>query len=480
MLALHAWNLTCQPGLRRFRAALGHPQHAQVMRMRSYGFVDGNALRTLPLTTWDDVAPQVDRMRQTGVGATRLVPTSGSSAIRKLIPWTPELGQEFGAAIAAWIGDTYARQPALMDGVAYWSITPPPSSFTESSAIPIGFDDDSAYLGGRWSALVSSTFAVDAARIRAAGEVGFLDETCRGLLLADNLRLISAWHPSLVEVLLNRMHQRREELMLTLPRGQRRRDLERIDWQDVTSLWPELRLVSCWADGPAKAAGESLAARMPGVHLQAKGLLATEGVVSIPFAGTHPLAITSHVYEFRDDDGICWWPHEVAVGQEYEVILTTGGHLRRYCLGDRVLVTEMLGATPCLRFLRRQNAVSDLAGEKLDETVIAHLLSQALPKSAGVALQPRADHAGYRLVVPSDSRLDARTAAVAMESQLLTVHHYALARTLEQLQPLEAYLVSETSAEILMLLAAWRRQRLGDVKPSVWLPAEFQLQRRSS
>ena len=108
------------------------------------------------------------------------------------------------------------------------------------------------------------------------------------------------------------------------------------------------------------------------------------------------------------------------------------------------------------------------------------MLNQALPKSAGVALQPRADHTGYRLVVPSDSRLDARTATVAMESQLLTAHHYALARTLEQLQPLEAYPVSETSAEILMLLAAWRHQRLGDVKPSVWLPAEFPLQRRSS
>ena len=48
-------------------------------------------------------------------------------------------------------------------------------------------------------------------------------------------------------------------------------------------------------DGVTQVSVESAPAREPGVVIQPKGLLATEGVVSVPFEGTHPLAVGSHV-----------------------------------------------------------------------------------------------------------------------------------------------------------------------------------------
>jgi hypothetical protein len=52
-------------------------------------------------------------------------------------------------------------------------------------------------------------------------------------------------------------------------------------------------------------------------------------------------------------------------GERYAVILTTGGGLRRYRLHDVVEVTGFYRHVPCVRFLSRDNVISDQVGEKL-------------------------------------------------------------------------------------------------------------------
>jgi hypothetical protein len=66
-------------------------------------------------------------------------------------------------------------------------------------------------------------------------------------------------------------------------------------------LWPALRLLSCWADGPAAGYAERVSAALfSDVRLQPKGLLATEAFVSLPMAGADGgvLAVRSHFFEF--------------------------------------------------------------------------------------------------------------------------------------------------------------------------------------
>ena len=41
----------------------------------------------------------------------------------------------------------------------------------------------------------------------------------------------------------------------------------------------------------------------PGVHLQPKGLVATEAFVTLPLGDLRPLAIRSHFFEFQDQAG---------------------------------------------------------------------------------------------------------------------------------------------------------------------------------
>ena len=59
------------------------------------------------------------------------------------------------------------------------------------------------------------------------------------------------------------------------------------------------------------------------------------------------------------------------------VIVTTGGGLWRYRLGDLVEVDGFVAATPSLRFIGRGASVSALCGEKLNETFVTRAIEAA-------------------------------------------------------------------------------------------------------
>src|SRR6185503_1371706 len=128
----------------RFRAALRHPREAQFALLREHLQQNGGTAygrthrfdsvrsyeefqRRVPLVTYDELAPLIERIRLgesnvlTADRVTHLIPTSGSTAARKLIPFTRSLQQQFNRAIAPWIADLYGSHRSLALGSAYWS-----------------------------------------------------------------------------------------------------------------------------------------------------------------------------------------------------------------------------------------------------------------------------------------------------------------------------------------------------------------------
>src|SRR5208282_5190930 len=95
-----------------------------------------------------------------------------------------------------------------------------------------------------------------------------------------------------------------------------------------------------------------LAAMFPRATIQPKGLIATEGFVSLPLWGRDgaALAIRSHFFEFLDAVEKSRLAHELSVGEEYSIVLTTGGALWRYRLHDRVKVMGFERECPLLKF----------------------------------------------------------------------------------------------------------------------------------
>jgi hypothetical protein len=508
-----AWLASSVPAWLRFRRALRDPEQAQrtILRDllaqnassaygRAHSFGDIRSYEQfrerVPIVDYDALEPWITRIMRgessvlTREAATRLVPTSGSTGGRKLIPFTTTFQRELNAAIGAWIFDLCREHPIAALGPAYWSISPAIPDSNEETAVPIGFDDDSAYVGEFRQRFVEAVFAVPPT-LRLVHEVvtsRYLTLLC--LLRQRELRLVSVWHPSFLTLLLDALFDSWDEYIADVANGgcaraeslpaevrraavsppmpHRAGELRRLGPADPHAIWPHLRVVSCWGDGQATLALADLRRRLPHLVFQPKGLLATEAFVSIPFRGQHPVAITSHFFEFEDAHGKTRLAHELCAGERYEVIVTTGGGLWRYRLGDLVQVGGFVSSTPSLRFLGRAGNVSDLCGEKLAEPFVATAIETACtslgftPRFAMLAPDSVQGHWGYTLFAEGDlpTELPAR-----LDQELRKNPHYSLCRDLGQLEHVCCFPITGDGYEAFGLAGVTAGQRLGNIKP---------------
>lgn len=172
-------------------------------------------------------------------------------------------------------------------------------------------------------------------------------------------------------------------------------------------------------------------------------------MVTIPFGGDYPIALTSHFLEFRClDTGRILPAWELRESQELQPLLTTGAGLLRYALDDRVRVTGAMGRTPCLHFVGRLGG-QDLVGEKLTvalaQAALADLERQ-LPLRAlclCAVVPPDAPPFYAVLAEAADGAVHADRVAHAIESRLRRIHHYALARDAKQLDGARAVVRSD-------------------------------------
>jgi hypothetical protein len=486
---------------------------------------------------------------------TRLARSSGSTRAAKLIPYTAGLQQEFNRAIGPWIVDLFLADPRLAGGSAYWSISPlaqSPDAQTAATSIhlspggispspctpgegwgegtllqarredlhpnplpeyrereqrehfaatakpiapvppPIGFEEDSAYLGGVRKRLVDAVMAVPAA-VRHCDDIDtFRYLTLLFLLARRDLRLISVWHPSFLQSLLEALPQHWENLLKDIARGtltppapmnakvrqalqrslrpgtRRAAELAATGPANWPALWPSLRLISAWGSGHAHGAAAALAKQFPNVRSQPKGLLATEAFVTLPFQQKCPLALRSHFFEFLDDAGTMLLAHQLREGAEYELIVTTAGGLWRYRLGDRVRVSGRSGRTPCLQFVGRADCVVDQRGEKLSEGFVAGVLQQllaSLPSPPPFAmLVPQNDGiARYTLLIETAEVLPPDL-PIRLDQGLGDNPHYAWCRNLGQLGTPRVLCIRQGAYPIYVAALAAAGRRIGDIK----------------
>jgi hypothetical protein len=252
----------------------------------------------------------------------------------------------------------------------------------------------------------------------------------------------------------------------------RARQLERLGPDDPTAIWPSLKLISCWGDAHAAASLADLGGEFPGVRLQPKGLVATEAFVSLPFGDLRPLAIRSHFFEFRDSLGRIHPAWSVTQGETYELIVTTGGGLYRYELGDLVEITAYCDEIPGVRFAGRADNVSDHYGEKLNETFVRCCLKSVCerrhvaPKFAMIALDDTGPEPGYTLYIETASVLDDGF-GTGLETELRRNPHYDLCVRLGQLRPIRIFEVASGAGETYLQVLSDQGMRLGDIKPAV-------------
>ena len=380
-LANRAWLLGAAAAHRNFARALGDPEHVQRQILsrylrrnastefgRAHGFGRiGSAEQyaaSVPVSDFDGCRWDFARIAagetclRTSEPVCHIALTAGTGGPAKEIPYTPALKREFALAVGAWITNTFSADPGLRDGPAYWSVSPAIGRSRSAGGLSVGFEEDSAYLGRALQSVIERTMAVP-------GRVGRLQEverlrwvTAVALLGREDLRLVSVWHPSFLTLLCDWIAARWtmllddvrsgldvSEIGLRLPpRPGRARTLAKLDPAQPAAFWPRLGLISAWGDGPAERPLAVLASRFPQARVQPKGIIATEAFVSLPFCGVHPLAVTSHFFEFELDTGEIVPGWSLRKGMRATPVVTTGGGLYRYRIEDILEVTGRLGA----------------------------------------------------------------------------------------------------------------------------------------
>ena len=179
------------------------------------------------------------------------------------------------------------------------------------------------------------------------------------------------------------------------------------------------------------------------------GLLATEGRVSIPLEDGTPagvLDVVGSFFEFLDPEADPRDPsaihrcHEVEVGREYRVVMTTSAGFYRYDIGDHVRVRGWMGEAPIVEFLHRGAHVSSITGEKLTEWQVTRAFGQACEsvgeRPESFLLAPVwADPPFYRLHLDHEGGDPARL-ATAMDGALAEANlEYGSKRSSHRLGP---------------------------------------------
>jgi len=481
----------------------------------------GEYRERVPLSSYEDYREAVHRMAHGERGVLtedeviRLVPTGGSTSGRKLIPYTRRLRAAMDAAVGAWVGDLFLHVPPLVAGPAYWSVTPSVGVFDAEARqfrVPVGFDDDAEYLGPVARHVMSRVMAVPASVRHIQDVESWRYVTAAFLAREAGLALVSVWNPLFLCLLLDALERHWDAIADDLSRGVlrpprplppavavvevqrawrarrgRADEMRRIGGEPLAArrharLWPALRLLSCWADGHARAPAADLSRLLPQALLQGKGLIATEGFVTLPLLGRPGalLAVRSHFFEFlpRVPKGgapgeATRLAHELSVGEEYSVVLTNGAGLYRYRLRDVVRVVGHVKECPLLEFVAKEDHVSDWVGEKLDGPHVDSKLGESLaaaglsPVFAMVAWEAGERSPGaYVLFIEAPGDADAALIAAAdrFDDVLRENPQYAYARDLGQLGPCEVFRVEASGTADYLAQCVARGQRLGDVK----------------
>lgn len=472
--------------------------------------------KAVPVQSYEDVQLFIDEIAAgasnvlTADSVQRFGVSSGSTSASKLVPYTASLVTEFQEGIDPWMYYLMRDHSRILGGKAYWSVTPIGTRQKYSSGgIPIGFDDERSYFGKLTQWVLGTVMATPSELALVEDMDAFRYATLRFLLQEKSLSWVSIWNPTFATLFLNPLEKWFDQLIedirtgsmsidlgvtpevdasirRTLKKSPRRaKELARIRERKSRNLyediWPNLRLVSCWAHGNSGEAVKQLQTYFPNVVIQPKGLIATEAFVSFPLRGeASALSISSHFFEFEEvADKTIRLAHQLEVGKKYSVIVTTSGGLYRYRLNDVIEVLGFEAECPLIRFVGKQDKVVDICGEKLNEQFVSSVVKRLILRSSHqpsfwmmAPERSSAEAVGYTLflqfangtVVEEDVL---RGMGQEIDSAFRENFHYDYCRRLGQLGHCRVFLIKtdQDAFQVYLTTCTELGQRLGDIKP---------------
>ncbi len=396
---------------RNAESAFGQDHHFNRIRT-SQDFV-----ANVPIRTYDDMAPYINRVRNGEVGALfggrqtilMFALTSGTTAEPKYIPVTPEVLAEWRLGWNAWGFKALLDHPDCVVRHIV-QVTSPMEDHLAPSGAPCGAI--TGLLAATQKRLVRRFYTSPLAVAGITDSAAKYYTIMRMAIPKDVAWLVTA-NPATLLVLAKTANEHRERLIRDIHDGALCDDLP-IESAVRTALTARLKpdpacakqlegivrehgtlypkhywdvgFLAHWTGGTMGLYLPQFPKYFGDVPARDIGLIASEGRMSTPIGDNTPggtLTVTAQFFEFvpAEEYGkpnpTVFRSHEVEEGREYFLLLTNASGLYRYDVGDRVRVLGQEGQAPVIEFLSRDAHTSSMAGEKLTEDQVVTAMQRA-------------------------------------------------------------------------------------------------------
>ncbi|MCC7474284.1 MAG: GH3 auxin-responsive promoter family protein [Pirellulales bacterium] len=373
----------------------------------------------VPIMSYEDHRPYINRVLHGDVTAlfapgTKVLMfamTSGTTGDPKRLPMTEELFREYRRGWQLWGGGVYGDYPRLLYKKTL-QLTSDWQQLKAPCGIPCG--QISGLAATTRPAIADIMFLPPSATIRIHDSAAKHYAALRFSLASRNIGMIVTANPSSLVEFARRADSQREALIrdifdgtlsceipvdvrATLARRiakrspRRARQLERLVETHGTLLprhvWPKLSMLATWTGGSIGIFLPRLAELYGQTAVRDHGLSASEGRMTIPLADGTPAGMLDYchhyfefipVEEYGSHSPTVLEGHELELGRDYFILLTTSGGLYRYDIHDAVRCVGFQGQAPVLEFLNKGKNFSNLTGEKLSENQVIRAVERSI------------------------------------------------------------------------------------------------------
>ena len=366
--------------------------------------------KNVPICEYKDIEPYIEKIknRQKNV-LTSDMPfmfniTSGTTDKPKYIPVTKRAQENVSSIANHWLYRTLTDHPQLLDHLIF-SISSAAVEGTTPKGIPYGSASGMIRKSTEW--MCPGLFSVPSitgeikdydlryyimVRLALEKDVSFaitpnpvtLIKTAEvGIKHQEDI--IRAIHDGSLLGIETFSHQKENKMVidklgrLIKPNPQRAADLSNIIKENGKLLpclyWPNLKLIGCWLGGSVGVHAQRLSEYYGDKVIKRDiGYLASEGEFNIPYRDNTSagiLAIQNNYFEFIHESQIenkfpeVLKSHELERKQKYKIIITTESGLYRYDIADIIQVEDFYNQTPVIAFVRKNNDMLNIVGEKL-------------------------------------------------------------------------------------------------------------------
>lgn len=383
-------------------------------RIRSYA----DFRRQVPLQTYDDIRPYIDRLRRgehqalfgSGQRVRMFALTSGTCGEPKHIPVTDSFLSEFKAGWNAFGVKALTDHPGTFLKPILQITSRMDESVTEAG-IPCGAI--SGLMAATQKHLVRKYYVAPLC-------VAYIDDALaryytimRLAIAVPQIAFSVTANPATQLKLARTAAEHAEQLIrdirdgalwselavskkiradlasLLKPDAERAKDLERIAEQRGELLpkhyW-KLGFLCNWTGGTLGLYLKDFERYFGEAPVRDIGLIASEGRMSLAVEDGTPagiLDVSANFYEFipadqiKSDSPDCLRSHQLEVGEEYFIVLTNSAGFYRYDIGDKIRVTGFAAQAPLIEFLNRGERTCSMAGEKLTEYQAVNAVNEA-------------------------------------------------------------------------------------------------------